>query len=339
MRRTGYKSDLKPGIGPERFLTDSEDRDNYLFLLDLRDRIRDWLKLRGYLEVLVPTISPETAPDLNLESMPVIFQSVFNPAYKRNVYLQPSPELLMKRLIVSGFEKIFYLGSAYRQGELGEAHNPEFTMIEWYHRLADYQDLMVELISLLKELSPDLIGQVEKISLREAFLEFSGLDILKLKNRASLASAIKKKIPYFKSKGFSWEELFEFAFSQWLIPELEKRRAVLIYDWPQELSTQAKLKSQESGLCERFELYLKGIEVANGYTELSDARGLEKKFKREQARRRKAGKVVLPLPGRFLESIKSGFPECAGVSLGLERLAMAILGIANLDKLLPFREI
>jgi len=339
MRRSGYKSDIKSGVGPERFLTLSEDRDNYLFLLDLRDRIRDWLKVRAYLEVLVPTISPETVPDLNLESIPVIFQSVFNPAYKRKLYLQPSPELLMKRLLVSGFKKIFYLGSAYRQGELGEAHNPEFTMIEWYQVGANYQDLMEELISLLEELSPGLIGQVEKISLRTAFLEFSGLDILKLKKRDLLASAIKKKIPYFKSRGFSWEELFEFAFSQWLIPELEKRRVVLIYDWPKELSMQAKLNAQEPELCQRFELYLKGIEVANGYTELTSARELEKRFKREQERRKKAGKGVLPLPRKFLEGMKLGFPECAGVSLGLERLAMAIRGIDKLDKLLPFREI
>ena len=330
--------DLKIRSGPERFLDRKDELSNYLFLLKARDQIRGWLRAKGYLEVLVPSLSPETVPDLNLESFSVRFESAFRTGEPRELFLQTSPELLLKRMLASGFRKIFYLGPVFRQGEFAEKHHPEFTMAEWYCTGHSYLDLMAELEGMLSELF--LVKRpVLKLKMREALVQAAGIDFLALKDKAQLAGAVKKKNKYFKSRGMDWDEVFEFAMVEWLQPWLEKRDAVFIYDWPSQMAMQGKLKNNERGVAERFELYIKGIEIANGYTEETDHKEMEKRFRAEMKKRRGPGRKITPLPEKFLDALKTGMPGAAGVSLGLERLCLALLGLENLDRLMSFREL
>ena len=329
---------MKIRSGPERFLDRKDELSNYLFLLKARDQIRGWLKAKGYLEVLIPALSPETVPDLNLESFSVRFESAFGTGERRELFLQTSPELLLKRMLASGFQKIFYLGPVFRQGEFAEKHHPEFTMAEWYCAGHGYLDLMAELEGMLGELFR-VKRPISRVKMREALIQAAGIDFLLLKDKKQLAGAVKKKNKYFNSRGMDWAGVFEFAMVEWLQPWLEKRDAVFIYDWPSQMAMQGKLKNNGQGVAERFELYIKGIEIANGYTEETDPKIMERRFRAEMKKRRGSGRKTTPVPGKFLAALKAGMPEAAGVSLGLERLCLALLGLENLDQLMPFREL
>jgi len=323
--------------GPERFAASRSDLDNYLFLLSARDKLRDFLREKGYLEILVPVMSPETVPDLNLESFAVKFQSVFQRGQKATLYLQTSPELMLKRLLASGFEAIFYLGPVFRQGEFAEKHHPEFTMAEWYRARSGYQDLMAEIEEMLTT-SFSVPGPIPRMTMRQALVQAAGIDFIELQNPGRLARALARKTGGFDPKDMDFGELLEFAMVQWLDPWLEGQAAIFIYDWPAEFSMQARLKPGEKKICERFELYLHGIEIANGYTESTDAAEMEKRFRAEAQKRKNLKRKPLPIPQTFLRSL-SRLPACAGVSLGLERLCLALLGLDNLDRIMPFREL
>jgi len=338
MKWNGSKTaDPLKAKGPERFKSNQSHLENYLFLLSSRDQIRNWLQAQGYTEVLIPCLHNETVPDLNLESFSLKFQSVFEPKHQPELFLQTSPELLMKRLLAAGLEKIFYLGPAFRQGELSELHHPEFTMLEWYQQGADYLDLMAELEKMLFELFG--IPKISRITMQEALRVSAGWDFLEWQNRQQFSRFLKKKIPGLKTTGRDWPELFELALLEWLDPWLRKQDAVFIYDWPAQMAMQGKLRDADPRLCERFELYLRGMEIANGYTEETDSEEMLKRLKVEMKKRKKLGRKNVPLPEKFLASLKLGLPNCAGVSLGLERLAMALRGLDSLDQLIPFREI
>jgi len=340
MKRSGSElKGLSQNPGPERFLASQKDRENYLFLLNARDQIRGWLKAKKYLEVLIPALSTETVPDLNLETFSVAFKSVFDAGKKRELFLQTSPELLIKRLLASGFSALFYLGPVFRQGELAEKHHPEFTMVEWYRTGCTYLDLMSELEDMLSGLFA-VKKPIEKITMRDALLKAAGIDFIALNDRKKLGGAIKTRDRFFKARAMDWPELFEYAVVKWLDPWLQSKDAIFVYDWPEPLAMQARLKSEGDWLvAERFELYLRGIEIANGYTELTDAAEMEKRFSAEIKKRKKLKRKITPLPKNFLASLKLGMPDSAGVSLGLERLCLALLGLNNLDQLIAFREI
>ena len=339
MKRNGSeKSRRIKSSGPERFVTDQTAYRNYMFLLEARDKLRAWLKNQGYLEAIIPSLSPETVPDLNLESFAVEFRSVFAPGRKSTLFLQTSPELLLKRMMAVGFSAVFYLGPVFRQGELAEKHHPEFTMAEWYRAGISYLDLMSEIEEMLVGLF-GLKTPIPRMSFRDALFQASGIDFLKLQKTSALSRAIQSRAKFFDGRGMDFCELLEFAVVQWLEPWLITKEAVFIFDWPAQMAMQARLKPGNPKLAERFELYLRGLEIANGYSEALDASELKKRFSAEIRKRRKIGKEVIPLPKAFLASMSLGLPACAGVSLGLERLCMALLGLHNLDQLMAFREI
>ena len=309
--------------------------ENYLFLLKARERIRQWLKSRGYLEVLVPSLSPETTPELHLESFSLQFASAFG-ELQSELFLQTSPELLMKRLLALGLEKIFYLGPAYRQGEYSPLHHPEFTIVEWYCPEKSYFELMDELEEMVSELF-EVKSPIPRRNFSELVKKQAGADLL--------AFSPDELARWLKEKGlgdFSQSpvlQIYDFIIVQFLEPAIKEFPLVFVYDYPGELSPQAKIHPENPRLSQRFELYLKGIEVANGYCEETDLEKIKTRFIREQEKRKREGKKIIPLPKRFLESLKKIPRDYSGLALGLERLVMAVLGLNSLDELLPFREI
>ena len=309
--------------------------ENYFFLLKAREQIRSWLTSRGYLEVLVPTLSPEATPELNLEAFSTQFFSAFDD-FQSELFLQTSPELLMKRLLAEGLEKIFYLGPAYRQGEYSPFHHPEFTIVEWYASDKGYWELMDELEQMLGDIF-ELKSPIPREPFARLVEKEAGADLM--------AFSHSELILWLKEKGrgdFSQtpqEQIYDFIIVQFLEPAIKKFPSVFVFDFPSQLTPQAKIHPENPRFSQRFELYLKGIEVANGYCEETAPEEIKIRFIREQEKRKREGKKIIPLPKRFLESLKKISRDYSGLALGLERLVMAVLGLNSLDELLPFREI
>lgn len=320
---------------------------------ELTARIRDFFRTRSYLEVETPILSPALIPENPIE----LFETSFFHDFlgDRPLYLIPSPEVFMKKLIAAGSGDIYQLTKSFRNSEqIGSMHNPEFTLLEWYSMGADYRQSMnttEELFSsLLDENTPEeLRPPFLKMSIHEIFLEKTGIDLLTTPTAASLAEAEEHAgiLPrggtqdnaqdgaQDGTKGDTWEELYHRIFLSRVEPELPSGRPVILYDYPAQIPCLAK-DIPGTPWKERWELYVNGIETANCYTEETDPRKVEAFFRDETARKASSAKVVPDTDMDFVEIFRSGFPECSGVALGLDRLFMALLGQKSIEGVIFF---
>ncbi len=223
-------------------------------------------------------------------------------------------------LLVEGFDRIYQIGHAYREGELGIWHNPEFTLLEWYRVGADYLDLMdetSELIAGIVSLGKSAFKlPPRRIALSEIFLERAGWD-----------------------PAAQWdEERFFRDLVEKIEPSLESDSAVFLFDYPAPVAAMAKIKDDDQKRCERFELYLRGVEIANGYTELQDAAEQRQRFIAENEKRRKMNKPVYPIDEKFLGALRCGLPSCAGIALGVDRLVACLLDETGIAPVIAFKE-
>lgn len=244
-------------------------------------------------------------------------------------FLSTSPELQMKRLLAAGFEKIFQISHCFRKGERGKQHNPEFTMIEWYRSGADYRQLIRDTEQLVLVLCCqmgtgsilnfqgrriDLSPPWPEITVKEAYLRWAGWD------------------PVSSYNG----ERFDDDMANKIIPSFVSDRPTVILDYPRECASLARLKPGDPLVAERVEIFIGGVEIANGFSELADPVEQERRFKMEMARMQKAGKpAVLPL--KFLDAIKQ-MPESAGIALGIDRLVMLLCDASSIDEVMAFPE-
>lgn len=280
--------------------------------------IRAYLVEQGYLEVETPQLVAEVPPEAHIDPIPV-----------GRKWLITSPELSMKRLLAAGYDKIFQITKCFRDGERGSLHLPEFTILEWYHEGVDYITLMEETEALFLSLGKalNITGSLlyqgrevdftarpwRRISVEEAFESYSSL---------SLHEALK-------------ENRFDHVMAEEVEPRLGLDGPEFIYDYPASLAALSRLKPGHKGLSERFELYIAGLELANGFSELNNSREQKQRFLAEQDLRKKMGKPVYPLPNRFLASLDH-MPEAAGIAVGLDRLAMIIAGKPAIDDVITF---
>ena len=265
--------------------------------------IRRFFIERGYLEVETPHLIPAPAPEIHIDAFPV-----------GNLFLHTSPELCMKRLLSAGYPKIFQVCRCFRQGERGERHLPEFTMLEWYRTGSDYTGLMEECEALILSLSFDL-GMGEKI-------EYQGEEILLARpwKRLTLQEAFDRFSTTTLEKALGSGRLDQLIVEQ-IEPHLKKLGATFLHDYPSSLAALSRLKDQDSGLAERFELYISDLEVANAFSELTDAEEQAYRFEKEQQKRKQLGKTVYPMPEKFLQALHH-MPRSAGIALGVDRLVM-----------------
>ena len=294
----------------------------------------------GYLEVDTPLLSPFLLPEPSLE----VFRTLhLTPDGRtRESFLAPSPEIWMKRLLARGSGSIFQIGKSFRNMEFpGRHHNPEFTLLEWYTVGNDYRDSMGVMERLLQFLQEGLAGAlrwsfpIPKISMKEAFARYAGLDLDELLEEEPLRRAASRAgIRISRDDG--WEELFHKLFLMKVEPSLADYPAVFLCDYPAAIRTTAKTAA---GYAERWEIYMRGVEVANCYTEETDPQEL-KRFLREEAERKKACRVPHPVDWEFAELFPKGFPACSGAALGMDRLFMLICGANSIDEciLFPFSE-
>ncbi|CAK0770636.1 EF-P-lysine lysyltransferase [Gammaproteobacteria bacterium] len=298
-------------------------------------QIRHFFARRGILEVDTPVLSVATATDPHLASFVTCYRET-GVHQRRRLYSHTSPEFPMKRLLAAGAGPIYQLCKVFRNGERGRFHNPEFTLLEWYQPNFDHHTLMDEMDALLMELldCPTAI----RLSYREIFLQNLAID----PHQATIAE-LQKCVVALKINlitdldSLDRDDWLDLLLTHRVVSSLgQKDRPTFVYDYPASQAALARIRPGQPAVAERFEVYLNGVELANGFHELSDSQEQRRRFEADRARRRHLGLPMIPLDERLLEALNHGLPACAGVALGVERLLMAILGATHIDEVMAF---
>jgi lysyl-tRNA synthetase class 2 len=251
------------------------------------------------------------------------------------LWLQTSPEFAMKRLLAVGGKKIYQVTRAFRAGERGALHNPEFTIVEWY-RVGDTMDQGMDLLS---ELTCNLlnVSQVDRLSYHDAFREYVSIDphtaSVDEMEHAAMALGISPPSNMSATNRDDWLNLL---LAECVEPNLGKQRPLILFHYPESQAALACVREGNPRVAERFELYAQGIELANGYHELTDPDILLARNRRVNAQRRDDGKNSLPEESQLIAAMQHGLPRCTGVALGLDRLVMIASGAKNLKEVMAF---
>lgn len=288
--------------------------------------IRKFFAERGVLEVDTPLLSQSGVTDPNIELFSVS-------SHNEKRFLQSSPEYAMKRLLASGIGDIYQLGKAFRRGESGSRHNPEFTLLEWYRTDTSHHELIREVVELIAVVLPVSSWQVW--SYAALFAEILNLDVF----TASLDTLSSKA----EQEGISIDSsLSRLDYLDLLMTHSIERRIagwglVVVIDFLPEQSALARLiKRGENTVAARFEAYYGGLELANGYWEEAGADVLSTRFADDNAKRHSRGQEVISPDTRLLKALKAGFPDCSGVALGFDRLLMLMLERSLISEVMPF---
>lgn len=301
---------------------------------EIIQKIRDFFKARKVLEVDTPIMSHGTPTDCHID----VFSAEYHPAGVRKqagsetVYLRPSPEFHMKRLLASGYRDIFQIGKVFRNGELGRLHNPEFTMLEWYRKNKSMSDCMDETAALVTA----VLGKkkIVKKKYAEIFKEATGIDPLSTDTQTVIncCTAQGKTHPEFATL----TDALQFAMAELVEPGFPADALVIVHHYPADQAVLAMLEPDDPRVARRFEAYCGGCELANGFEELVDWKENERRQHEENARRAAAGKETLPVDRLFIDALRKGLPPCSGVALGLDRLIMLALKKQTIDEVIPF---
>ena len=295
-------------------------------------RIRAFFATRNVLEVDTPCLSLGSISDPHIEVLET--QNRFG----RNAttyYLQTSPEYAMKRLLAAGMPSIYQLGKVFRAEEIGRRHSVEFTMLEWYRIGFDHWQLMTEIDQLLSELSGEQI-ECERLSYRDAFQRFLGCDPLTI-GIDELQQLCHQHTEYGLQES-DRDTLLELLFATVIEPKIGTEQPCFIHSYPASQAALARRQLEADGqeTAARFELYWRGIELANGYYELTDADEQLTRMRSEMSEREQQAKSWRQADERLISALKHGFPDCAGVALGVDRLLMLLLNKQHIDEVLPF---
>ena len=292
----------------------SEVKKNLVRYQDLIIKIREFFYSHKVTEVKTPSLLLSPTTDVYIDSIEVkVNQAISRSA---ELYLHTSPELEMKRLLSKGSGDIFQICQVYRDNEYGKNNSNEFTMLEFYRIDFDMHHLMENIVDLLAALGKT--EAITKISYAQAFFEYGNIDILNtdLKGLKKIANSLGL------SSNYDWvEDLQTLLFVHLIEPKISQIPICFIYDYPKEQAALAKI---EGSVAHRFELYLNGVEVANGYQEIQTANEYRDRFTTEIYKREKISKKISLVDEEFLKDIKDGLPNCSGVAIGIERLFSTI---------------
>jgi lysyl-tRNA synthetase class 2 len=290
-------------------------------------RLRAFFDERGFMEVETPLLSDEIIPELHIEPIRTAFGE----------FLQASPELHMKRLLCAGATAIYQVTRSFRRNEHGQLHNPEFTIVEWY-RVGD--DMQVGM-QLLDELVSSMLGTppATRITYFDAFERTLHIDPHEATTEELAATARHANVAI--PEGMRVEERDEWLnllLSSRVEPQLGRERPEILYHYPASQASLANMVHSETGqqVAERFELYFRGIELANGFHELADSAELRSRLEAVNAARTSDGRDALPLPERLLAALDHGLPACTGCALGFDRLVMLALNCETIRDVIAF---
>lgn len=315
----------------------------YKKYLQVEKAVHGFLGKQGYLKVDLPVLSPALVPESYLE----VFETEFGFLdTKEKLFLTPSPELFLKRLMAHAPGNYYYLGKAFRNSEPHSSlHSFEFTMLEYYKIHASYFDIADELLNLLRAIAQELykadrisyqgknvsFAQWEKLSVEEAFIKYAGMEKNTIFNHVDFLEKAEKK--GYNTKGFAYEDVFSQIYTQEVEPRLGMNGyPTLLYDYPKEFAALAKLNT-DGKTAQRFEFYICGVELGDCYTELTDWKEQEKRFIGENKKRKLSKKTAHPIDKGFIEALQYGLADCAGIAIGFERLAMIFANTASIREL------
>jgi len=308
---------------PVRF--DQRLRENLTRRARILALLREWFARHGFLEVETPILCSSPGVEAHLHA----FETQ---ARGRHLYLTTSPEFHMKRLLAVGFDRVFQVTRAFRDGERGDLHNPEFAMIEWYRAGVGYEAILEDCEALVhdlavalygREVAPAVPGVRAEVSLRrpfrrrtfrQVFAEAGVLDALALPVEARLS-----------------------VFVEQVEPGIGRHQAEFLVEYPADMASLARLNAADPTVAERFELYAGGLEIANGFSEITDVEAFLERCEAHRAERRRLGLPDLPWDERYVAMLREErLPPCAGVALGLDRLGMLLIGAARIDDVIAF---
>lgn len=300
------------------------------------------------LEVQTPVLCRAGAVDEHLDPIPAEYHPHGDPSRAQRLYLVTSPEHSMKRLLASGSGPIYQITRAFRDGERGRLHNPEFTILEWYRPGKDHRALMDEVEDLMRGafteatrapggLAEEASQPFERVTYRDAFLRSAGVDPFRASDAelAGVARGAGAGVPV-GGGGSPRDAILNVILAATVEKTLGFGRPAFLVDYPPSQAALARVRPGDPPVAERFELYVRGVELANGYHELLDPGEQSRRFVEANEKRKASGKEELPLDERFLRALQAGLPACAGVAVGFDRVALLALGASTIDDVIAF---
>jgi lysyl-tRNA synthetase class 2 len=342
--KTWQKLKTNPELWPKYFLREK-----------IIKGIRSYFDSQGFHEVETPVLVPYPAAESYLE----VFETTL---FDRNrkptkLYLSTSPELALKKLMVAGLGNCYSLTKSFRNMETqSNLHNPEFTILEWYRVGASYRDIMTDCENLIlyvtKHILPtikqctnvtisyanqkiDLTPPWPRVSVKDAFQRWANIDLIDFFDIEN-ARSISLNKGYTVSSGNTWEELYNQIFLNEIEPKLPKDAPVFLYDFPGAVAALARKNPRDPRFAQRFELYIGGLEMADCYQELTNWKEQKKRFEKELKEVKRLGKTIYEYDRDFINALKEGLGECAGIALGVDRLIMLLGDIKTIDDSLFF---
>jgi lysyl-tRNA synthetase class 2 len=305
-------------------IANAEIRELFIMRSKVVSAIRNWLDNRGFLEVETPILQR-----LYGGALARPFRTHYN-ELDREMYLRIADELYLKRLIVGGLEKVYEIGKDFRNEGFSRKHQPEFTMLEWYEAYADYNDIADELEELVASLAPfatdesiDWSRPWKRITLRDAILEETGVDIYIARDKDALIAAARDK-GIETPADENWPKLVDWLLSHYVEPKLIN--PTLLMDYPVELSPFAKRHREQEGLVERFEGFAGGMEFTNAFTELNDPDDQRTRFEDQVKDRQGGDQETQPYDEDYVFALEHGMPPTGGIGIGIDRLVMLLSG-------------
>jgi lysyl-tRNA synthetase class 2 len=290
---------------------------------------RGFFEQRNVLEVDTPCIGEAAVSDVNIENI----GTTLTLSAGQKFYLQTSPEFYMKRLLAAGFPDIFEICKVFRDAELGRRHQPEFTMVEWYRLGFGLDEIISETVDFIEALiDPSrLSARADQLSYCEAFTQFTGID--------PLTAGIEELLHYLdadqdlrSSIGDSQDDALDLILATRVSKHFASDRLTVIHHYPASQAALARITPDDDRVADRFEVFLGSLELANGYVELTDAVEQRQRCEADQEKRKNRGAIVRPLDDKFLASLDSGLPACAGVAVGFDRLLLIDLETSHLGE-------
>lgn len=295
--------------------------------------IRSFFHSRAVIEVETPSIAQETTTDVYIDAFSTKYN--FLSEGEREYFLQTSPEFAMKRLLSSGYGSIFQICKAFRHEPSGRFHNAEFTILEWYRLGFDQEQLIDEVDTLLSKILAT--PQSLRISYQNVFIEHTRLDPLTVNIEQCLSFIAKvNKSANWLSEANDIDTLLQFIFSECIEPKIGLQAPCFVYNFPASQASLARIDEHDERVANRFECYYQGVELVNGFYELTDAQAQLARFENDNFLRESKGFEKRDIDQRFIDALSDGLPECSGVALGIDRLIMLALKADHIREVISF---
>jgi lysyl-tRNA synthetase class 2 len=300
-------------------------------------KVRQFFDERNVIEVETPALSQGTVTDVHLDAITCRYNFLSDSSAEQssNLYLQTSPEFHMKRLLASGYGCIFQIAKAFRHEEAGRFHNPEFTLLEWYRLGFDHFALMDEVAELLIMILD--CKAPTKVTYQELFIDVLSTDPL-IATRTQLLSLIEQhdKLSDWLSAEQDSDILLQFIFSEIIEPKIGNESPCFVYNFPRSQASLAKICAEDTRVAERFECYFRGVELVNGFNELTNPHIQLQRFQEDNFKRESLNLKESPIDNNFLMALSQGLPQCSGVALGVDRLIMLALKAEHINQVISF---